>query len=274
MTASPLAQKATDAFNAPICETDPEIAELLDSELGRQRSGLEMIASENFVPRAVLQCQGSVLTNKYAEGYPGRFYHAEAYGVNPETFRTDPEIIRQRTLDGAKILAERLLADDVKANGISVLTGGTDVHLVMVDLRNSEMDGQQGEDLLAACGITINRNTVPFDPRPASVASGPRIGTSALATRLRTEGIRGGGRHHRHRARRRPVRRRDRAEGPRRQARRRLPALPRPGPDSLIFCGCTRLPHQREPRLYPRLSSVQYGSKRAMRPIVGYSCFL
>ena len=66
---------------------------------------------------------------------------------------------------------------------IAVLTGGTDVHLVMVDLRNSEMDGQQGEDLLAACGITINRNTVPFDPRPASVASGLRIGTSALATR-------------------------------------------------------------------------------------------
>ena len=64
-----------------------------------------------------------------------------------------------------------------------MLTGGTDVHLVMVDLRNSEMDGQQGEDLLAACGITINRNTVPFDPRPASVASGLRIGTSALATR-------------------------------------------------------------------------------------------
>ena len=55
-----------------------------------------------------------------------------------------------------------------------MLTGGTDVHLVMVDLRNSEMDGQQGEDLLAACGITINRNTVPFDPRPASVASGLR----------------------------------------------------------------------------------------------------
>ena len=75
------------------------------------------------------------------------------------------------------------MSDDVKNNGISVLTGGTDVHLVMVDLRNSEMDGQQGEDLLAQCGITINRNTVPFDPRPASVASGLRIGTSALATR-------------------------------------------------------------------------------------------
>ena len=89
----------------------------------------------------------------------------------------------QRTLDGAKILAERLLADDVKSNGISVLTGGTDVHLVMVDLRHSSLDGKQGEDLLAQCGITINRNTVPFDPRPASVASGLRIGTSALATR-------------------------------------------------------------------------------------------
>ena len=89
----------------------------------------------------------------------------------------------QRTLDVPKILAERLMSDDVKNNGISVLTGGTDVHLVMVDLRNSEMDGQQGEDLLAQCGITINRNTVPFDPRPASVASGLRIGTSSLATR-------------------------------------------------------------------------------------------
>ena len=275
MTASPLAQKAADAFNAPICETNPETAELLDSELGRQRSGLEMIASENFVPRAVLQCQGSVLTNKYAEGYPGRFYHAEAYGVNPETFRIDPEIIRQRTFDGAKILAERLLADDVKANGIFVLTGGTDVHLVMVDLRNSEMDGQQGEDLLAACGITINRNTVPLRPAPGLGGLGPENRHVRPGhPRLRTEGIRGGGRHHRHRARRRPVRRRDRAEGPRRQARRRLPALPRPGPDSLIFCGCTQLPHQREPRFYPRLSSVQYGSKRAMRPIVGYSCFL
>ena len=366
MTTSPLAQTPNDMFNAPIAEADPEIAEILDAELSRQQNGLEMIASENFVPRAVLQAQGSVLTNKYAEGYPGRryyggceqvdkietiarerakslfgaeyvkpgdtvlglaldhgghlthgmkinfsgrFYHAEAYGVNPETFRIDPEIIRQRalethpamiiggwsaypriedfkamkeiadevgakfwvdmahfagliaaglhpspvpyadvvsstahktlggprsgfilakqeyakklisavfpgqqggplmhviagkavafkvaatpefkdrmqrTFDGAKILAERLMADDVKNNGISVLTGGTDVHLVMVDLRNSEMDGKQGEDLLAQCGITINRNTVPFDPRPASVASGLRIGTSALATR-------------------------------------------------------------------------------------------
>ena len=378
-------QQSYDVLNSSISQVDPEIAALLDEELERQRGGLEMIASENFVPKAVLQAQGSVLTNKYAEGYPGRryyggcewvdqvenlardrakalfgaeyanvqphsgaqanaavyqalikpgdtvlglaldhgghlthgmkinfsgrFYHAESYGVDPKTFRIEPEIIRQRalethpaliiggwsaypriedfsamkeiadevgakfwvdmahfagmvaaglhpspvpyadvvsstahktlggprsgfilarqeyakklnssvfpgnqggplmhviaakavafklagtpefkermerTLEGAKILAERLMAKDVADNGITVLTGGTDVHLVMVDLRNSEMDGRQGEDLLAKIGITVNRNTVPFDPRPASVASGLRIGTSALATR-------------------------------------------------------------------------------------------
>lgn len=75
MTASPLAQTPNDMFNAPIAEADPEIAEVLNAELSRQQNGLEMIASENFVPRAVLQAQGSVLTNKYAEGYPGRRYY-------------------------------------------------------------------------------------------------------------------------------------------------------------------------------------------------------
>src|ERR1700712_2001185 len=65
----------TDVFNAPLSEVDPEIAAVLANELGRQRGPLEMIASENFVPRAVLESQGSVLTNKYAEGYPGRRYY-------------------------------------------------------------------------------------------------------------------------------------------------------------------------------------------------------
>src|SRR5215831_13037497 len=64
-----------DFFNAPLAEVDPEIADVLKNELGRQRNTLEMIASENFVPRAVLEAQGSVLTNKYAEGYPGRRYY-------------------------------------------------------------------------------------------------------------------------------------------------------------------------------------------------------
>ncbi|MEH6381675.1 MAG: serine hydroxymethyltransferase, partial [Dietzia cercidiphylli] len=90
---------------------------------------------------------------------------------------------QQRTIEGAKILAERLMADDCRQAGVSVLTGGTDVHLVLVDLRESDLDGQQAEDLLHEVGITVNRNAVPFDPRPPMVTSGLRIGTPALATR-------------------------------------------------------------------------------------------
>ena len=354
-------------------------------ELARQRDTLEMIASENFVPRAVLQAQGSVLTNKYAEGYPGRryyggcenvdivedlaiarakdvfgadyanvqphagaqanaavlmalanpgekimglslahgghlthgmklnfsgkLYEVAAYGVDPETMRVDMDQVReqalaekpnviiagwsayprhldfaafrsiadevgaklwvdmahfaglvaaglhpspvphadvvsttvhktlggprsgmilakeewakklnsavfpgqqggplmhaiaakavamkiagteefkerqQRTLDGARILAERLTAQDCAVAGVDVLTGGTDVHLVLADLRNSDMNGQEAEDLLHEVGITVNRNAVPNDPRPPMVTSGLRIGTPALATR-------------------------------------------------------------------------------------------
>ncbi|WP_020387436.1 serine hydroxymethyltransferase [Kribbella catacumbae] len=90
---------------------------------------------------------------------------------------------QRRTLEGARTLAERLLADDVQAAGISVLTGGTQVHLVLVDLRNSDLDGQQAEDRLHTVGLTVNRNAVPFDPRPPMISSGLRIGTPALATR-------------------------------------------------------------------------------------------
>ena len=90
---------------------------------------------------------------------------------------------QQRTIEGAQILAERLTAPDLAEHGVSVLTGGTDVHLVLVDLRNSELDGKQAEDLLHRAGITVNRNAVPWDPRPPMVTSGLRIGTPALATR-------------------------------------------------------------------------------------------
>jgi glycine hydroxymethyltransferase len=90
---------------------------------------------------------------------------------------------QQRTLDGAKILAERLLQEDSRTAGINVVSGGTDVHLVLVDLRESELDGKQAEDRLHRVGITVNRNAVPFDPRPPMVSSGVRIGTPALATR-------------------------------------------------------------------------------------------
>jgi len=376
---------ANSTFNSPLSETDPEIAAVLQAELNRQRNFLEMIASENFVSRGVLQAQGSVLTNKYAEGYPGKryyggceavdvaeelardrakalfgadhanvqphsgasanaavlmalanpgdsilglelahgghlthgmrlnfsgkMYQANAYELNPETHLIDMDIVRQRaletkpaviiagwsaysrhldfaafraiadevgaklwvdmahfaglvaaglhpspvpyadvvsttvhktlagprsglilakeeyakkidsavfpgqqggplmhvvaakavafknaatdefkdrqarTIEGARIIAERLVSADVAANGVSVLTGGTDVHLVLVDLRNAPIDGKEAENLLHEVGITVNRNSVPNDPRPPMVTSGVRIGTPALATR-------------------------------------------------------------------------------------------
>src|SRR5699024_687561 len=88
-----------------------------------------------------------------------------------------------RTLEGARILAERLQEPDARDAGVKVVSGGTDVHLVLVDLPGSEPDGQQAEDLLHEVGITVNRNAGPNDPRPPRVTSGLRIGTPALATR-------------------------------------------------------------------------------------------
>jgi glycine hydroxymethyltransferase len=374
-----------DYFNRPLAEVDPEIAYALNGELERQQSTLEMIASENFVPRAVLECQGSVLTNKYAEGYPGRryyggcewvdvseqlaidrakalfgsehanvqphsgaqantaVYHAllqpgdtimglslahgghlthgmkinvsgrlydiAAYEVDRESSLIDmdevariarerkPKMLlagwsayprqldferfreiadevgallmvdmahfaglvaaglhpnpveygadvvtttthktlggpragvilckeeyakkidsavfpgqqggplehviaakavafkiaaselfaerQRRTIAGAKALAQELLK---AGHGVNVLTGGTDVHLTLVDLRESDpaLSGKQAEDRLHEIQITVNRNAVPFDPRPPMEASGLRIGTPALATR-------------------------------------------------------------------------------------------
>ncbi|TVT62637.1 serine hydroxymethyltransferase [Amycolatopsis rhizosphaerae] len=91
--------------------------------------------------------------------------------------------IQRRTIEGARIVAERLAGSDLAAEGIKILTGGTDVHLLLVDLRESELTGKQAEDRLKEIGISVNRNTVPFDPRPPMVTSGLRIGTAALATR-------------------------------------------------------------------------------------------
>ncbi|RZS43029.1 serine hydroxymethyltransferase [Herbihabitans rhizosphaerae] len=89
----------------------------------------------------------------------------------------------ERTVAGARTLAARLAEQDCREAGVKVLTGGTDVHLVLVDLVESTLDGQQAEDRLHTIGITVNRNAVPNDPRPPMVTSGLRIGTPALATR-------------------------------------------------------------------------------------------
>jgi glycine hydroxymethyltransferase len=87
--------------------------------------------------------------------------------------------LRQRqTIANAQVLAEGL-----EAGGVPVLTGGTDVHLVLVDLTPTGLDGQTAEDRLDEVGITVNRNAIPFDPRPPLNPSGLRIGTPALTTR-------------------------------------------------------------------------------------------
>jgi glycine hydroxymethyltransferase len=85
---------------------------------------------------------------------------------------------QRRTRAGAVAVAEELMSA-----GVNVLTGGTDVHLVLADLRDSELSGRDAEDRLAQIGITVNRNAVPNDPRPPMTTSGLRIGTPALATR-------------------------------------------------------------------------------------------
>lgn len=374
--------RSTEVLGSKLGELDPEVASLLGSELDRQRHSLDMIASESHAPLAVMECQGSVLTNKYAEGYPGRRYYggcvfvdeleqlaidrakavfggehvnvqphsgAQAnaaayhallspgdrvlglelahgghlthgmklnlsgrlydfvsYGVSPaddlidmaeveriareqqprlivagwssyprqldfEAFRDIADqvgarlmvdmahfaglvaaglhpspvpcadvvtttihktlggarggmiICREefakkidsavfpgqqggplehviaakavslgvaagdefkdriaRTLEGAKIVAEAVAGS---APDTKVLTGGTDVHLVLLDLRESDLDGSTAESRLEQIGITSNRNVVPFDPRPPMKPSGLRLGTAALAAR-------------------------------------------------------------------------------------------
>ena len=380
-----MVQFAPDFLNRSLDEVDPQIAAVLADEVGRQQQTLEMIASENFVPEAILECQGSVLTNKYAEGYPGkryyggcefvdvaeqlgidrakelfgaehanlqphsgasansavyhallqpgdtlmglalahgghlshgmkinmsgRLYDIAAYEVSPEDYLIDMDAVAElarerqpkmiiagwsaypryldferfreiadevgalllvdmahfaglvaggvhpspvpyadvvtttvhktlggprggmilcrqehakaidsgvfpgqqggplmhviagkavalgiaqseefrerqvRTVEGARAVAAAILESAAAQEGVTVLTGGTDVHLVLVDLRDSQIDGKQAEDRLDEIGITVNRNAVPFDPRPPMVTSGLRIGASALATR-------------------------------------------------------------------------------------------
>src|ERR1700710_724788 len=84
-----------DFFNRPLADVDPEIADAIALELGRQQRTLEMIASENFVHEAILEAQGSVLTNKYAEGYPGKRYYGGGEVI---------DVIEQLAIDRAKAL--------------------------------------------------------------------------------------------------------------------------------------------------------------------------
>ena len=82
-------------LNTSLHELDPDVAAAVDAELHRQQSTLEMIASENFAPVAVMEAQGSVLTNKYAEGYPGRRYYGGCEHV---------DVVEQIAIDRVKAL--------------------------------------------------------------------------------------------------------------------------------------------------------------------------
>jgi glycine hydroxymethyltransferase len=93
----------------------------------------------------------------------------------------DSDGFRARQRD--TIANARALADELQSGGIEVLTGGTDVHLVLVDLTPTGLDGKTAEKRLEEVGITVNRNAIPFDERPPMNPSGLRIGTPALTTR-------------------------------------------------------------------------------------------
>ncbi|MDD5221895.1 MAG: serine hydroxymethyltransferase, partial [Patescibacteria group bacterium] len=85
---------------------------------------------------------------------------------------------------GAQIcLNAKILAQTLKQNGLNIITGGTDNHLILVDVRNAELNGKEAEKLLEKVGIYVNRNTIPFDPNPPFKPSGLRLGTPALTTR-------------------------------------------------------------------------------------------
>ncbi len=83
-----------------------------------------------------------------------------------------------QTLKNAQKMAERLIE-----HGFNILSGGTDTHLVLIDLRNTDLTGKEAEDVLDKAGITVNKNVVPFDPHPPMITSGVRIGTPAITTR-------------------------------------------------------------------------------------------
>jgi len=95
-----------------------------------------------------------------------------------EALQPDFKEYQKQVIENARTLGEVL-----KENGFDLVTGGTDNHLLLVDLRNKNLTGQEGEDVLERVGITVNKNTVPHDPQPARITSGLRLGTPAVTTR-------------------------------------------------------------------------------------------
>jgi glycine hydroxymethyltransferase len=147
------------------------VTSTMHKTLGGPRAGFIMCDEEfgSAIDRAVFPgLQGGPLMHVIA----GK---AVAFGqcLTPE-FRER----QQRTVDNCQAMADVLVG-----SGIDLVTGGTDNHLVLVDLSKTPLTGVDGEARLDRAGITVNKNGVPFDERPPTVTSGVRIGTAALTTR-------------------------------------------------------------------------------------------
>ncbi|KAF2983592.1 hypothetical protein EK904_010292 [Melospiza melodia maxima] len=184
----------------PLDTNDPEVHSIIKKEKQRQRLGLELIASENFASRAVLEALGSCMNNKYSEGYPGQRYGAGLRPTNPTPGRppkSDPGLplstgiavalhqamtpefkaYQQQVVANCKALSSALME-----MGYDIVTGGSDNHLILVDLRSKGTDGGRAERVLELCSIACNKNTCPGDVS-ALRPSGLRFGTPALTSR-------------------------------------------------------------------------------------------
>jgi len=176
MTAVP----STDVNNASLAELDPEVAAAMNGELARQRDTLEMIASENFVPRAVLQAQGSVLTNKYAEGYPGRRYYGgcEHVDVIEDLARNrakelfGAEFANVQPHSGAQANAAVLMAlmnPGEKLLGLDLAHGGHLTHGMKLNFSGKLYD-------VASYGVSKEDHRIDMDEvRKIAVAEKPKV---------------------------------------------------------------------------------------------------
>lgn len=164
-------------------QTDPELAALVDEELNRQEHNIEMIASESSAPLAVMELSGSVFTNKTLEGYPGKRFQAGSE-VADKTWSFKYAASQEfHDIMAQVIVNAKCLAEELQKYGFRIVSGGTDNHLLVVDLRSKGLTGKTMQNALDAVGITVNKNMIPFDPEKPGVTSGIRIGLTAVSQR-------------------------------------------------------------------------------------------
>ena len=164
-------------------QTDPELAALVDEELNRQEHNIEMIASESTAPLAVMELSGSVFTNKTLEGYPEKRFQAGSE-VADKTWSFKYAASQEfHDIMAQVVVNAKCLAEELQKYGFRIVSGGTDNHLLVVDLRSKGLTGKTMQNALDAVGITVNKNMIPFDPEKPGVTSGIRIGLTAVSQR-------------------------------------------------------------------------------------------